>query len=31
MQGIGFDEPVAAWFDCEVPEPALPPDFVAKA
>ena len=31
MLGLGFDEPMAAWFDCEVPEPTLPPDFVARA
>jgi len=31
MLGIGFDEPVAVWFDSEVPEPTLPPDFVARA
>ena len=31
MLGVGLDEPAAAWFDCEVPEPTLPPGFVAKA
>jgi radical SAM superfamily enzyme YgiQ (UPF0313 family) len=31
MLGVGLDEPMAAWFDFEVPEPALPPNFVARA
>ena len=31
MLGIGLDEPMAAWFACEVPEPTLRPDFVQRA
>ena len=31
MSGAGFDEPMATWFDVEVPEPTLSPDFVARA
>jgi len=31
MLGIGFDESVTTWFEGEVPEPTLPPDFVARA
>ena len=31
MLGAGFDEPMATWFDSEVPEPTLAQDFVARA
>ena len=31
MQGVGFDESVTTWFEVEVPEATLPPDFVARA
>jgi radical SAM superfamily enzyme YgiQ (UPF0313 family) len=31
MLGQGLDEPLALWFAGDVPEPSLPPDFVARA
>ncbi len=30
MLGLGLDEPVAAWFDGEVPDPTRRPDFMSR-
>lgn len=31
MHGVGLDEHVSEWFDCKVPPPIIPPNFIAMA